>query len=209
MLGSGRGQPDPGDPRRGRRRTVQRVSGTEQRRRPRRPLRPAQDPAGRIRPRAQGDLVQRKPGALCAGHRAESLPSSSRRSASASAARSRWWAWRPKSGSWSSADEGGERAPVDMPMDVLLGKPPKMHRDVKRVQREFTAARSRPASACRTPRSRCWPSDGGVQALPHHHRRPHGGRPVAPRPDGRALAGAGGRLRRDAGRLHAASPARR
>jgi phosphoribosylformylglycinamidine synthase len=27
--------------------------------------------------------------------------------------------------------------PVDMPMDVLLGKPPKMHRDVKRVQREF------------------------------------------------------------------------
>lgn len=26
--------------------------------------------------------------------------------------------------------------PVDMPMDVLLGKPPKMHRDVKRVARE-------------------------------------------------------------------------
>ncbi|XHS77709.1 phosphoribosylformylglycinamidine synthase [Burkholderiaceae bacterium UC74_6] len=30
--------------------------------------------------------------------------------------------------------EGGERA-IDMPMDVLLGKPPKMHRDVKRVER--------------------------------------------------------------------------
>ncbi|MDY0746304.1 phosphoribosylformylglycinamidine synthase [Paucibacter sp. R3-3] len=29
---------------------------------------------------------------------------------------------------------GGERA-IDMPMDVLLGKPPKMHRDVKRVER--------------------------------------------------------------------------
>ena len=29
---------------------------------------------------------------------------------------------------------GGERA-IDMPMDVLLGKPPKMHRDVKRVAR--------------------------------------------------------------------------
>jgi phosphoribosylformylglycinamidine synthase len=28
-------------------------------------------------------------------------------------------------------------APVDMPMDVLLGKPPKMHRDVKRVRHEF------------------------------------------------------------------------
>ncbi|PZP31343.1 MAG: phosphoribosylformylglycinamidine synthase [Roseateles depolymerans] len=30
--------------------------------------------------------------------------------------------------------EGGER-PIDMPMDVLLGKPPKMHRDVARVAR--------------------------------------------------------------------------
>ena len=28
-------------------------------------------------------------------------------------------------------------APVDMPMNVLLGKPPKMHRDVKRVPRQF------------------------------------------------------------------------
>jgi phosphoribosylformylglycinamidine synthase len=31
--------------------------------------------------------------------------------------------------------EGGERA-IDMPMDVLLGKPPKMHRDVQRVARD-------------------------------------------------------------------------
>ena len=30
---------------------------------------------------------------------------------------------------------GGAR-PIDMPMDVLLGKPPKMHRDVQRVQRQ-------------------------------------------------------------------------
>ncbi|HMA06353.1 MAG TPA: phosphoribosylformylglycinamidine synthase, partial [Ramlibacter sp.] len=34
------------------------------------------------------------------------------------------------------ADEGAA-TPVDMPMNVLLGKPPKMHRDVKRVVREF------------------------------------------------------------------------
>lgn len=33
------------------------------------------------------------------------------------------------------ADEGAE-SPVDMPMDVLLGKPPRMHRDVKSVRRE-------------------------------------------------------------------------
>ncbi len=33
------------------------------------------------------------------------------------------------------ADEGAE-SPVNMPMDVLLGKPPKMHRDVRTVARE-------------------------------------------------------------------------
>ncbi|MBC7995067.1 MAG: phosphoribosylformylglycinamidine synthase, partial [Rhizobacter sp.] len=34
---------------------------------------------------------------------------------------------------------GSDDRPIDMPMDVLLGKPPKMHRDVKRVSREFAA----------------------------------------------------------------------
>jgi len=34
------------------------------------------------------------------------------------------------------ADEGKE-SPVDMPMNVLLGKPPKMHRDVKTIARKF------------------------------------------------------------------------
>ncbi len=34
------------------------------------------------------------------------------------------------------ADEGAASA-VDMPMNVLLGKPPKMHRDVKTIKREF------------------------------------------------------------------------
>jgi phosphoribosylformylglycinamidine synthase len=33
----------------------------------------------------------------------------------------------------------GEKPAVDMPMNVLLGKPPKMHRDVKTLQREFKA----------------------------------------------------------------------
>ncbi|QGW84991.1 phosphoribosylformylglycinamidine synthase [Variovorax paradoxus] len=35
------------------------------------------------------------------------------------------------------ADQGAAVQPVDMPMDVLLGKPPKMHRDVKTVARSF------------------------------------------------------------------------
>jgi phosphoribosylformylglycinamidine synthase len=34
------------------------------------------------------------------------------------------------------ADEGAP-SPVDMPMEVLLGKPPRMHRDVQTVKREF------------------------------------------------------------------------
>ncbi|WP_272552510.1 phosphoribosylformylglycinamidine synthase [Acidovorax sp. NCPPB 3576] len=36
-----------------------------------------------------------------------------------------------------TAATGEQKLPVDMPMEVLLGKPPKMHRDVKTVQREF------------------------------------------------------------------------
>ena len=34
-------------------------------------------------------------------------------------------------------DGPGGDTPIDMPMDVLLGKPPKVHRDVKRVARRF------------------------------------------------------------------------
>ncbi|MES2633705.1 MAG: phosphoribosylformylglycinamidine synthase [Pseudomonadota bacterium] len=36
-----------------------------------------------------------------------------------------------------SPSGGGRAYPVDMPMNVLLGKPPRMHRDVRSVQREF------------------------------------------------------------------------
>jgi phosphoribosylformylglycinamidine synthase len=35
--------------------------------------------------------------------------------------------------------DAGHESPVDMPMDVLLGKPPKMHRDVKTVARQSHA----------------------------------------------------------------------
>nr|WP_255593361.1 phosphoribosylformylglycinamidine synthase [Acidovorax sp. sic0104] len=37
----------------------------------------------------------------------------------------------------SAVVAGDQKHPVDMPMDVLLGKPPKMHRDVTTVQRQF------------------------------------------------------------------------
>ncbi|WP_428423818.1 phosphoribosylformylglycinamidine synthase [Methylibium sp.] len=35
------------------------------------------------------------------------------------------------------AGQGEHGTPIDMPMDVLLGKPPKLHRQVRRVQRRF------------------------------------------------------------------------
>nr|MDP2190937.1 phosphoribosylformylglycinamidine synthase [Rhodoferax sp.] len=37
----------------------------------------------------------------------------------------------------SPSTSSGRTAPVNMPMNVLLGKPPKMHRDVKTVERTF------------------------------------------------------------------------
>jgi phosphoribosylformylglycinamidine synthase len=37
-----------------------------------------------------------------------------------------------------AGEGGGEGLAVNMPMNVLLGKPPKMHRDVQSVQRSFT-----------------------------------------------------------------------
>ena len=33
--------------------------------------------------------------------------------------------------------DAGQESPVDMPMDVLLGKPPRMHRDVQTITRQF------------------------------------------------------------------------
>ena len=45
--------------------------------------------------------------------------------------------------------------------------------------------------------SRAAPADRRRQDFPHHHRRPHRRRTHLPRPDGRPVAGAGGRLRRD------------
>ncbi len=50
---------------------------------------------------------------------------------------------------------GGERV-IDMPMDVLLGKPPKMQRDVQRVARSERRARpDRRRAASRSPSTCC------------------------------------------------------
>ena len=100
----------------------------------------------------------------------------------------------------SSAGDSDDDVPIDMPMEVLLGKPPRMTRDATRVS--WTGdpldvsdvdVRDAAYAVLRHP-------IGREQALPHHHRRPHRRRVHAPRPDGRAVAGAGGRRRGHPGR---------
>ena len=70
-------------------------------------------------------LAHRARGAAAVrGHvRARALPVRGRRRGDR---RARSWCWKTAPAA---------SAPIDMPMDVLLGKPPKMHRDVQRVAR--------------------------------------------------------------------------
>ena len=165
LLAAGRGQPDPRDPRRRRRRPHQRVPRAGRRRRPRRPLRPARGAARGDRPGAEGDLVQREPGALRARARAASRCRCSTRSASASAARSRWSA---------SATDERELVLEDGPRrrarrstcrwTCCSASRRRCTATCSRVARTCAAARPRPASTLAdAPRSTCcatrrWPA---------------------------------------------------
>ena len=97
-------------------------------------------------------------------------------------------------------DRDDEDRAIDMPMEVLLGKPPRMTRDVARVARSGGAfdLADRGREGCRV--CRAAPPDRRLQAVPRDDRRPHRRRADPPRPDGRAVAGAGRRRRGDAGR---------
>ena len=96
-------------------------------------------------------------------------------------------------GRWHRA----ENRAIDLPMDLLFGKAPKMHRDTAH------AGRRRAGPELELPRSDL--RDAGLRVLAHptvaakqlpgHHRRPHRRRPDRARPDGRPVADAGGRLR--------------
>ena len=96
--------------------------------------------------------------------------------------------------------QNGNR-PVDLPLEVLLGKAPKMLRDVRRIAPAQAAISDR---STRSARSRVSPAafpGRGRQDLPDLDWRSHRRRHDQPRPDGGALAGAGGRRRRDDGGL--------
>jgi phosphoribosylformylglycinamidine synthase len=113
-----------------------------------------------------------------------------RRCASASAARTPWWARSPRTDASPCATRCCSTTPVDMPIEVLLGKTPRMVRDVRSTLkrgRDTSAEGSIGDSLDRL--LGCRPSP---TSLSDHDRRSHRGRTDQPRPDGRAVAGAGG-----------------
>ena len=140
---------------------------------------------------AHGDLVQRGPGALRAGGRRGAARRSSRRICE----RERC----PYAVVGEATDEEHllprrcpfRRTPIDMPMSLLFGKPPRMLRDVERLASSDRPLvfygvtwRRRPCGSCA--------ADGGRQDLSDHHRRPQHHRSGGARSDGGSLAGAGG-----------------
>ena len=128
------------------------------------------------------------------------LDAVSRASANASVARSQWSARaNAERRNWSSMIAHFGNAPVDMPLDVLLGKPPKMTRDVARGLRVRCLRSIWRASTLEDAALRVLqlPAVADKTFL-DHDRRSHGRRPVLARPDGRAVASAGRRCRRHA-----------
>ncbi len=114
-------------------------------------------------------------------------------------------------GATRPARHAGAMPPIDLPMDVLFGKAPKMHRDTAHPPApRWPALQTGTAWTCTTPALRVLAHpDGRVQAVPGHHRRPQRRRPDRARPDGRPVAAAGGRLRDHAVPASTASPAKR
>ena len=182
----GDGQPHRLHPRRRRGRPVERPARAGARQPPGRPLRAARRSPATSRHVAAGDLVQRGAGALRAGHRRRGAGPRSRRCAGASGA-----PFAVLGQATRRRAPGGRRPrcfgnrPIDMPLEVLLGKPPRMMRDVRRRAARrgppFDYGGDRPG---RGDRARAAAAGGGRQDVPHHHRRPHGDRAGGARPDG-------------------------
>ena len=123
------------------------------------------------------------------GDRARARWRRSRRCARASAARTRCVGQRHRrrpAGASTTRCFGD--TPIDLPLDVLLGKPPRMTRDATRVApraaRRSTTDGDRRSTRRVAPRAAA--ADRRRQDVPDHHRRSHRRRPDRARPDGRA-----------------------
>ena len=101
-----------------------------------------------------------------------------------------------------------KKRPVDVDLAMILGKPPKMLRDVKRVAPQRSALSLAEITLAEAASRVLSPPRGRQQDLPRLDRRPHRRRPVRARSLRRPLAGAGRRLRGDARSTTTATPAR-
>ena len=200
MLCPGRGQSDRLHSRRRRGRPVERAARTCKRQPARRPLRAAQDPQRRARHVAARDLVQRSAGALRAGRgrrpgrrlrgavpaRALPLRRAGPRHRRRQAGRHRR-ALRQPAHRHAAVRAAGQAAQDGSRRHAHQGRAAAV------LHRGDRAARGRHARAASARRR--------GQDLPRHHRRPHGHGADLARPDGRSLAGSGGRRRADRNQL--------
>ena len=92
-------------------------------------------------------------------------------------------------------DEALHNDSVDVPLEVILGKPPKMTRDVTHRPARSGAAQPGRDHTGRSGGTRIVPAGRGVQDVPDIDRRPQRGRHDGPRPVCGSVAGSGRRLR--------------
>jgi phosphoribosylformylglycinamidine synthase len=205
LLVTRRRQPDPGDPRRGGGRAVQRLPRTRRRRRA---SAPGSNSSASRWTRAAS---RRRSSGPTRARSATSWPSPPRISRGSPGWPSGSAARMPLSDrpfddgmlrlSFDTEGEPGEEFAVDMPMEVLLGKPPRMTRDVTGSPGRATTSTPGGVDEVRDAAYAVLaPPERREQAVPDHHRRPDGRRADPSRPDGRALAGPGRRRRGDPGR---------
>jgi phosphoribosylformylglycinamidine synthase len=98
-------------------------------------------------------------------------------------------------------DERDASAPVDLPLSVLFGKPPRMQRSFERARPTLQALALEGVTLERGSGACAALAGGRGQGIPGHHRRSQRHRPGQPRPDGRTVAGAGGRCWRYHGKF--------
>ncbi len=97
----------------------------------------------------------------------------------------------------SLSDSHFNDQPIDLPLDVLLGKTPKMTRDVQTLKAQGSALDRQPITLADAVNRVLHLPTVAEKNLPRDHRRPHRDRYGRPRPDGRPVADPGGQLRGD------------
>ncbi|MDY1814861.1 AIR synthase-related protein [Klebsiella pneumoniae] len=97
----------------------------------------------------------------------------------------------------SLSDSHFNDQPIDLPLDVLLGKTPKMTRDVQTLKAQGSALDRQPITLADAVNRVLHLPTVAEKNLPRHHRRPHRDRYGRPRPDGWPVADPGGQLRGD------------